>query len=76
LCERGYADRMVLSHDAGCYFDWFGPDPEVLAAAAPNWNFRHISDDVLPTLREQGVTNAQLDQMLVENPKRYFSKVS
>jgi phosphotriesterase-related protein len=76
LCERGYADRMVLSHDAGCYYDWFGPDPEVLAAAAPNWNFRHISDDVLPALREQGVTDAQLDQMLVENPKRYFSKVS
>ncbi|HZB30012.1 MAG TPA: phosphotriesterase-related protein [Streptosporangiaceae bacterium] len=76
LCARGYADRMVLSHDAGCYFDWFGPEPEVLAAAAPNWNFRHISDDVLPALREQGVTDAQLDQMLVENPKRYFSKVS
>lgn len=76
LCERGYADRMVLSHDASCYMDWFGPDPEVLAAAAPNWNYRHISDDVLPALRERGVTEAQLDQMLVENPKRYFSKVS
>jgi phosphotriesterase-related protein len=76
LCARGYADRMVLSHDASCYIDWFGPDPEVLAAAAPNWNFRHISDDVLPALRERGVTDAQLDQMLVENPKRYFSKVS
>jgi phosphotriesterase-related protein len=76
LCARGYADRMVLSHDASCYIDWFGPDPEVLAAAAPNWNFRHISDDVLPALRERGVTDAQLDQMLVENPKRYFAKVS
>jgi phosphotriesterase-related protein len=76
LCERGYADRMVLSHDASCYMDWFGPDPDVLAAVTPNWNFRHISDDVLPTLRELGVTDAQLDQMLVENPKRYFTKVS
>jgi phosphotriesterase-related protein len=75
LCERGYADRMVLSHDASCHMDWFGPDPEVLAAVAPNWNYRHISDDVLPALRELGVTEAQLDQMLVENPKRYFSKV-
>jgi phosphotriesterase-related protein len=76
LCERGYADRMVLSHDASCYYDWFGPDPAALAAVAPNWNFRHISDDVLPALRERGVSEAQLDQMLVENPKRYFSKVS
>jgi phosphotriesterase-related protein len=76
LCERGYADRMVLSHDAGCYMDWFGPDPEVLASVAPNWNFRHISDDVLPALREHGVTDEQFGQMLVENPKRYFTKVS
>lgn len=76
LCARGYADRMVLSHDANCYTDWFGPDPGVLGAVALNWNYRHISDDVLPALREQGVTDAQLDQMLVENPKRYFSKVS
>jgi len=21
MCERGHADRMVLSHDASCYFD-------------------------------------------------------
>lgn len=27
LCERGYADRIVLSHDASCFIDWFGPDP-------------------------------------------------
>jgi phosphotriesterase-related protein len=74
LCERGYADRMVLSHDASCYMDWFGPDPEVLRGAAPNWHYRHISDDVLPALREHGVTDAQLDQMLVDNPKRYFSQ--
>ncbi|MFD0905979.1 phosphotriesterase family protein [Actinomadura sediminis] len=73
MCERGYADRMVLSHDASCFIDWFGPDPELLNGMAPNWNYRHISDDVLPALRDRGVTDAQLDQMLVENPRRYFS---
>jgi phosphotriesterase-related protein len=73
LCAEGYADRMVLSHDASCYMDWFGPDPETLRGMAPNWNYRHISDDVLPSLRALGVTEAQLDQMLVENPRRYFS---
>ncbi|WP_433336982.1 phosphotriesterase family protein [Spirillospora sp. CA-294931] len=73
LCERGYADRMVLSHDTSCYIDWFGPDPEALRPLLPNWNFRHISDDVLPALLEKGVTEAQIDQMLVQNPKRYFT---
>ncbi|GGV08821.1 phosphotriesterase [Actinomadura cremea] len=73
MCERGYADRMVLSHDASCFIDWFGPDPDLLRGMAPNWNYRHISDDVLPALRARGVTDAQLDQMLVTNPRRYFS---
>lgn len=74
LCERGYADRIVLSHDASCFIDWFGPDPATVPEMQPNWHFRHISDDVLPALRTAGVTDAQLDQMLVENPRRYFSR--
>jgi phosphotriesterase-related protein len=75
LCERGFADRMVLSHDASCYIDWFaGPDPEALKAAmTPNWNYNHISDDVLPMLRERGISEAQITTMLVDNPRRYFS---
>jgi predicted metal-dependent phosphotriesterase family hydrolase len=33
----------------------------------------HIHHDVLPALREQGVTEEQLTTMLVENPRRYFT---
>ena len=74
LAARGYADRMVLAHDANCFIDWFGADEAaVKAATAPNWHYTHISDDVLPALREAGVSDAQLDQMLVDNPRRYFS---
>lgn len=76
LVQQGYADRMVLSHDAACFFDYF-PTPEAraaLTATAPNWHYNHIHDDVLPGLREQGVDDAQLTQMLVDNPRRYFSR--
>ncbi|GAA4387327.1 phosphotriesterase-related protein [Actinomadura sp. NPDC048032] len=73
LCERGYADRMVLSHDASCFMDWFGPDPATVPALQPNWNYRHIGEVVLPALRAAGVSDAQIDQMLVENPRRYFT---
>ena len=69
LCEQGYADRMVLSHDASCFIDWF---PQEVMDMSPNWRFTHISDDVLPALRERGVTEDQIDQMLVENPRRVF----
>jgi phosphotriesterase-related protein len=44
-----------------------------LKQAAPNWHYQHISKDVLPALREQGVTDAQVTMMLVDNPRRYFT---
>jgi phosphotriesterase-related protein len=41
LCEAGWTDHMVLSHDAGCHMDWF--DDDFLQQVQPNWNFLHIS---------------------------------
>jgi predicted metal-dependent phosphotriesterase family hydrolase len=41
--------------------------PEALA------NFGlHIPTTILPALLEAGVTQAQIDQMLLENPRRFF----
>ncbi len=70
LCRRGYADRMVLSHDASCYLDWI--PGEVPPSTMPHWHYLHISNDVLPALREQGVTDAQITTMLVDTPRRLF----
>ena len=72
LCKRGWAGQMVLSHDASCHIDWFPRD--VIRKAVPNWNFLHISDDVVPALREGGVTEAQIRQMTVDNPRRVFER--
>ena len=41
-------------------------------AAMPKWIYTHISDDVLPALRARGVSQAQINQMMVENPRRIF----
>lgn len=74
LIERGYVESLVLAHDASCYIDWFPGDAQAaVAQVAPNWHFTHITDDVLPMLSERGVTEAQIDQMLVATPARYFS---
>jgi phosphotriesterase-related protein len=71
LCERGHADKMVLAHDASCYIDWL---PEAaLPVALPNWHYLHIHNDVLPALRQRGVTDEQISTMLVDNPRRIFS---
>ena len=69
LCRRGYAGRMVLSHDAACYMDWV--DPEAMPFL-PQWHYLHIEQDVLPYLRDHGVTEEQITRMLVDNPWRIF----
>ena len=70
LCERGHAGSMVLAHDASCYIDWF--DEALVKAAVPRWHFLHIPDDVVPALRASGVTERQIRQLTVENPRRVF----
>jgi phosphotriesterase-related protein len=71
MCERGHADKMVLSHDASCYFDAL-PE-ETLPVALPNWHYLHIHNDVIPALKQRGVTDEQLTTMLVDNPRTIFS---
>jgi phosphotriesterase-related protein len=73
LAERGYADRMVLAHDASCFIDYFGGAHAAVAQVLPNWNYLHIGNDVLPALRAAGVSEAQINQMMIDNPRRYFS---
>ena len=72
MCRRGYAERMMLSHDAACYIDWI--DPNVLAFM-PDWNYLHIANDVVPYLLAHGVGEAEVTTMLVDNPRRYFEGV-
>ncbi|GAB3695305.1 phosphotriesterase family protein [Nocardiopsis oceani] len=69
MCRRGYAERMVLSQDAACYNDWI--DPNVMAFL-PQWNYLHLGEEVLPHVRERGVTEEQLRAMLVDTPRAFF----
>jgi phosphotriesterase-related protein len=76
LLERGYADRMFLSQDYCASFDWY--PPEVVeqfdqAGAATNWSMTFVFDQVIPDLLEAGMTDEQLQTMLVENPKRWLA---
>jgi phosphotriesterase-related protein len=71
LCARGYAGQLVLSHDASCFADVLSE--EMRQRANPNWHFQHITRDVLPALRVRGVTDEQLETMLVRNPRRILA---
>lgn len=72
MCELGHAGKMVLSHDAACFNDWL---PEAaLPSVLPNWHFLHIHNDVIPALKERGVTGEQINTMLVDNPREIFER--
>jgi len=70
LCAAGYANRIVLAHDRCCLLDWVPDFETTFAEAAPNWRMNHVSEDVIPALRERGVSESQINEMLVENPRR------
>ena len=66
LCARGYAERIVLSHDAMCFVDWF---PRTVMDASGSWRWTYISDEVLPVMRARGITDTDIATMLVDNPR-------
>jgi phosphotriesterase-related protein len=70
LCAEGYAGKMVLSHDANCWSDMLTEDAK--RRTRPLWHYNHISDDILPVLRKAGVSEDQIEQMLVRNPRAIF----
>lgn len=72
MCARGHACRMVLSHDTSCFSDM--SDPVRRRELYPNWRWTHIAEDVLPALRSRGVSDDDIEMMLVGNPQRIFAR--
>lgn len=70
LSAEGYADQVHLGHDAACFYDFMVGNP-FFAEEKPD--YLHISTHILPALLDAGVTQEQIDQMLVANPQRYFT---
>lgn len=76
LIRKGHSRRIVLSHDT--VWCWRGqpiplPDfdsaQKLIEASRPTI----VHDFVIPGLLAQGVTQAEVDVMLIDNPRRYFS---
>ncbi|HEX3803116.1 MAG TPA: hypothetical protein VHV75_09770 [Solirubrobacteraceae bacterium] len=75
LCRRGYSKRIVLAHDNFVFMD-------LLAPGGMDWSgwaiprYGHIHAQTVPGLRERGITDQQLDDMLVDAPREYFSRLA
>jgi phosphotriesterase-related protein len=77
LLNRGHVERMFLSQDFVAALDWFPPEAvEGIVAGGlveEDWSFTLLFERVIPTLKEGGMTDEQLETMLVDNPARWLS---
>lgn len=71
LLDAGYADRIVLSHDAAVHSRM--TPPSWRREHTPDWHMEHLSRTVLPGLCERGVAATVIDQLMVENPRRLLT---
>ncbi|MBS4215257.1 phosphotriesterase family protein [Neobacillus rhizophilus] len=70
LAKQGYADRMFLSQDHCCSFDWY---PEgLLEHVLPKWTMTYVLEEIIPELKVSGVTEEQINLMMVDNARRWF----
>lgn len=67
LCERGHADRLLLSHDLAVYFGVFGDWDAFLTRPAPEVDFTFVHQTVVPALENAGLAPDTLRSMLVDN---------
>jgi phosphotriesterase-related protein len=73
LLGIGYVDNIFLSQDCWAYrlgrpFE-FADEVKTLLA---NWRYDHIFDNIIPALKEAGVSQERIDALMVRNPRRLF----
>ncbi|NQW18923.1 MAG: phosphotriesterase-related protein [Chloroflexi bacterium] len=72
LIEAGYGSRLMLSHDWSVAATMI-PKERVEERARTNPdNYLFITRNVLPMLLELGTTQAQIDALMIDNPRRFF----
>jgi phosphotriesterase-related protein len=72
LCYRGNASRVMLSHDKASFMDFWTTDE--IDKVMPDWQYTYIHHGVLPGLRDRGVPEEEIEQMLVRNPREFFAQ--
>jgi phosphotriesterase-related protein len=62
--RRGNLEHILLSHDVAfkiCLTRWGG------------FGYAHILENIVPRLRQKGLSQEQIDTILIENPKRFLA---
>jgi predicted metal-dependent phosphotriesterase family hydrolase len=67
LVRRGYADRLLLSQDMSGHEAYLNPSTH------GTYGYAFLGEVIVPRLREAGVSDRDLDQMMVQNPARFLT---
>jgi phosphotriesterase-related protein len=73
LVEAGFGRQIVVSHDSVWCWNGQPAPPEALAQMEKVWNPSHFLTRIAPRLRDAGVEDAQIEALLVDNPRRFFA---
>ena len=79
LLERGHVERMHLSMDSCASIDWFNEqtiEGLMEQGAVREWHTRLLHEEILPTLKEGGMTDDQERTMLVDNTRAWLTPAS
>jgi phosphotriesterase-related protein len=64
LIENGYGDSLLLSHDVfrKSHLRKYG-----------GYGYAHVIEDIIPILKEYGVSKSDLDELVIDNPRRLLT---
>ncbi|WP_273124180.1 phosphotriesterase family protein [Bacillus weihaiensis] len=67
LMEKGYEESLLLSHDVFL---------KICLKTYGGWGYSHILENFVPRLRNMGVSKAEIEKILKDNPRRVFERPS
>ncbi len=74
LIDKGKTAQIIVSHDSvWCWRGGQVPSPEIKAHMDAMFNPCHFHDDIIPMLKSMGANDRQIEMLLVDNPRRFFS---
>ena len=72
LISDGYGKRVMLGHDWSVTLSIDSEEGQDIRKKSNPDGYLFITRKVLPRLREMGASQAQLDDLMINNPRKFF----
>ena len=72
LIDAGFVDKILLGHDYSVPRGQITQKLRKQSAALNPDGYLFITRHVLPRLKELGVSDAEIDRVMVQNPRKFF----